>query len=156
SPSSRPARVFPKREVTVPLRRVVALCASFAFLVLLPVRSSQAALCDGISDASDTPLTTVRIASGLLRPLLVTAPPGDTSRLFILEQDGTIRIVKNGVLLATPFLDISALTRSPSDGGGDEQGLLGLAFHPDYANNGLLFVFHTDTAGANNLLARYA
>ena len=116
----------------------------------------RAALCDGISTAPASPLTTVRVAGAYLRPLLVAAPPGDTHRIFIVEQDGTIRIVKDGVALATPFLNVSSLTRSPADGGNDEQGLLGLAFHPSYATNGLFYIFHTDSAGANNLVVRYA
>jgi glucose/arabinose dehydrogenase len=136
-------------------RRACCLAAWTAVLPLLVPPSARAAVCDGISDASDIPLTTVRIASDLLRPLFVTAPPGDTDRLFIVEQDGTIRILKGGTLLATPFLDVSALTRSPADGGDNEQGLLGLAFHPDYATNGLFFIYHTDAAGTSNLLVRY-
>ena len=126
-------------------------------LLLAAPTAIQAAVCDGISDAPDSALTTVRVPGSYLRPLLITAPPGDTSRLFIVEQDGTIRIVKDGVLLPAVFLNVSALTRSPADmGGGDEQGLLGLAFHPDYATNGLFFIYHTDVTGANNLLVRYA
>jgi glucose/arabinose dehydrogenase len=117
-------------------------------------RLSYAALCDGISDAPASPLTTVRVPGSYLRPVLITAPPGDTTRLFIVEQDGTIRIVKNGVVLTSPFLDISALTRSPADGGDNEEGLLGLAFHPSYASNGVFFVYHTDSTGSN-LLVRY-
>jgi hypothetical protein len=102
-------------------------------------------------------LTTVRVPGTYFRPVLVTAPPGDASRLFIVEQDGTIRIVKDGALLPGAFLDVSALTRSPADIGGDnEEGLLGLAFHPAYATNGLFFICHTDATGANNLLVRYA
>jgi glucose/arabinose dehydrogenase len=130
--------------------------AAFASVLALTATPVRAALCDGISDASDTPLTTVRIVSGLLRPLLVTAPPGDLDRIFIVEQDGTIRIFKDGALLSTPFLDVSALTLSVGDGGDNEQGLLGLAFDPNYATSGLFFVYHTDAGGTNNLLVRYA
>jgi glucose/arabinose dehydrogenase len=71
-----------------------------------------------------------------------------------VEQDGKIRLVKDGVLQPTAFLDITALTQSPADGGGNEQGLLGLAFHPNYASNGWFFVYHTE-ATWNNLLVRY-
>jgi glucose/sorbosone dehydrogenase len=126
-----------------------------ALLVIAP-DALRAAVCDGISDAPASPLTTVRVPGSYVRPLLVTAPPGDTSRIFIVEQDGTIRIIKDGALLPTAFLDVSALTQSPADLGGDnEQGLLGLAFHPAYATNGLFFIYHTDATGANNLLVRY-
>jgi glucose/arabinose dehydrogenase len=135
-------------------RRLVRATALLCVLVA-PATRLRAAICDGISDASATPLTTVRVVSGLNLPLLVTAPPGDVGRLFIVEQDGTIRIFKNGALNATPFLDVSALTISPIDGGNTEQGLLGLAFHPNYAVNGRFFVYHTDATGTNNLVVRY-
>jgi glucose/arabinose dehydrogenase len=82
------------------------------------------------------------IASGLSFPLYLTAPPDDLSRLFIVEKTGGIRIVKDGTLLPTPFLDISALVS-----GGSEQGLLGLAFPPDYASTGRFVVHYTDIAG---------
>ena len=140
------------------VRRVAKLTRLVALLGVLavPQTHARAAVCDGISDASGVPLTTVRVVSGLLRPDLVTAPPGDVDRLFIVEQDGTIRIFRNGSLIGTPFLDLSTLTRSPADGGDNEEGLLGLAFHPGYATNGLFFVYQTDTTGANNLVVRYA
>ena len=132
-------------------------CARIAFTIVilgaLPA-ALEAAVCDGISSASATPLTTVRFPGNYLRPLLITAPPGDTSRVFIVEQDGTIRIVKDGVLLGTAFLDISALTLSPSDGGDNEEGLLGFTFHPSYATNGIFFVYHT-VANGDNVLVRY-
>ena len=81
------------------------------------------------------------VVSGLAQPLFLTAPPGD-ARLFVVEQPGRIRIVSGGQLLATPFLD---LTDRVSSGG--ERGLLGLAFHPSYAQNGYLYVNYTDRAG---------
>lgn len=115
--------------------------------------------CDGISETTGlgaSALTTVRIAVGLLRPIFVTSPPGDLARLFIAQQDGSIRIVKNGVLLPGTFLDIPAEVRSPADpGGGREEGLLGLAFHPDYANNGWFFIYYTAPDSSENIVARY-
>ncbi|WP_426073219.1 PQQ-dependent sugar dehydrogenase [Janthinobacterium sp. DSP2-3-3] len=81
------------------------------------------------------------VASGLSAPIFLTAPPGD-SRLFILERPGRIRVVQNGNLLATPFLDISALTTTSG-----ERGLLSLAFHPQYASNGYFFLYYTNLAG---------
>ncbi|MDN2699011.1 PQQ-dependent sugar dehydrogenase [Janthinobacterium sp. SUN073] len=80
------------------------------------------------------------VASGLSTPIFLTAPPGD-SRLFILERPGRIRVLQNGNLLATPFLDISPLTTS------GERGLLSLAFHPQYASNGYFFIYYTNLAG---------
>ena len=81
------------------------------------------------------------VVSGLDRPLFLTAPAGD-ARLFVVEQPGRIRIVSGGQLVATPFLD---LTDRVSAGG--ERGLLGLAFHPNYAQNGFFYVNYTDRAG---------
>jgi hypothetical protein len=86
------------------------------------------------------------IASGLSLPLYLTAPPGDGSRLFVVEQTGTIRIVKDGTLLPTAFLDVSAQVLASG-----EQGLLGLAFYPDYAATGRFVVHYTDTAGNTRL-----
>jgi glucose/arabinose dehydrogenase len=98
---------------------------------------------------SGTAIRAERIASGLSRPLFVTAPPRDVSRIFIVEKTGRIRILKWGALLPTAFLDVAALVSS-----GSEQGLLGLAFHPQYADNGRFFINYTDTSG-NTVIAEY-
>ncbi|MBW3629563.1 MAG: PQQ-dependent sugar dehydrogenase [Gemmatimonadetes bacterium] len=82
------------------------------------------------------------VAQGLAAPVFLTSPAGDR-RLFIVEKPGRIRIIENGQLLPTPFLDITDRVGST----GSEQGLLGLAFHPSYARNGFLFVNYTDKAG---------
>jgi glucose/arabinose dehydrogenase len=87
-----------------------------------------------------------QVVSGLSFPLYLTAPPGDMNRLFVVEKTGTIRIVKGGTLLPTAFLDLSSAVS-----GGDEQGLLGLAFDPGYASNGRFVVHYTDVAGDTRL-----
>jgi glucose/arabinose dehydrogenase len=79
----------------------------------------------------------VPVVSGLNGPVYVTQPPGDP-RLFVVEQGGLIRIVQDGKLLPAPFAD---LTKQVTAGG--EQGLLGLAFDPQFAKNGRLFVYYT-------------
>ncbi len=86
-------------------------------------------------------LRLVEVASGLSSPVYVTAPPGDP-RLFIVEQPGRIRVVENGSLLATPYLDIVDRV-----GSGGERGLLSIAFHPQYAQNGFVYLNYTDKAG---------
>jgi glucose/arabinose dehydrogenase len=97
-------------------------------------------------------LSTERIAAGLSRPLFATAPPGDTIRLFVLEQyTAQIKILKGGVALASPFLDINNLV---SDSG-SERGLLGLVFHPSYETNGYFYVNYTNNAG-DTVVARYS
>lgn len=80
-------------------------------------------------------------------PVYVTSPPDD-ERLFIVDQSGRIRIMSDGGMLDEPFLDIS---REVSFGG--EQGLLGLAFHPDFASNGRFFVNYTNRAGDTRIVS---
>ncbi len=82
------------------------------------------------------------VTSGLSSPVYLTAPTGDTARLFVVEQSGQIRIVQHGQLLPAAFLDIH--TRLVSGG---EQGLLSAAFHPSYATNGYFYVNYTDLNG---------
>jgi glucose/arabinose dehydrogenase len=100
-----------------------------------------------------TALSAVRIASGLTRPVFVTSPPGDP-RLFIVEQRdsenrGRIRIFKYGAgggLLSRPFL-----TTTTELATGNEQGLLGLAFAPDYATSGRFYINYTDSLGHTHI-----
>ena len=94
-------------------------------------------------------LTLETVATGLTRPLYLTAPAGD-DRLFIVEQTGRIRIVTNGNVLDAPFLDLSSKVS-----GGNEQGLLSMAFHPDYGANGLFYVNYTGGDG-DTRVERYA
>lgn len=83
-----------------------------------------------------------QVATGLNAPLFLTSPPGDLTRAFVVEQGGKIRVIRNDVLLTTPFLDISGRISS-----GGERGLLGLAFHPQYATNGRFVVYYTNPSG---------
>jgi glucose/arabinose dehydrogenase len=79
-------------------------------------------------------------------PLYVTAPPGDRRRVFVVEQAGRIMVVRGGKQLPTPFLDIRSKVTS-----GDEQGLLSLAFAPDYAQSGLFYVYYTEKSGTESM-----
>ena len=80
-------------------------------------------------------------ATGFTSPLEITHPVNDT-RLFVVQKGGLIRILNsNGTINSTPFLTVAGLSS------GSEQGLLGLAFHPNYATNGLFFINYTNTAG---------
>jgi glucose/arabinose dehydrogenase len=81
------------------------------------------------------------VAAGLASPVFVGASAGD-ARLFVVEQPGRIRIVAGGQALPGPFLDISSKVSY-----GGERGLLGLAFHPRYAQNGYFYVNYTDRGG---------
>lgn len=106
---------------------------------------------------TDSLLLTEIIGAGLSAPIGIVNAGDGSGRLFIIEQPGIIRIYDTvtATLLPTPFLDISSLVDSTQN----EQGLLGLAFSPDYANNGRFFVYYTyDPAGAGldrSRLARY-
>ena len=94
----------------------------------------------GVSGA--TAVTLVRVAIGLSSPVFVTSANDGSGRLFVVEQTGRIRVIKNGVLLPTPFLDVSSKIST-----GGERGLLGLAFHPSFRTNGKFYVNYTRTNG---------
>jgi glucose/arabinose dehydrogenase len=88
-----------------------------------------------------TGLTYEKIADGFAFPVLVDAPAGDP-RLFVVAKNGLIRIIKDGESLVQPFLDVREMTNNQG-----EQGLLGLAFHPDYGTNGQFYVHYSDRHG---------
>src|SRR5215470_7248353 len=92
-----------------------------------------------------------RVATGLTEPLFAGAPPGDTSRLFIVEKTGAIKILDlaSAQVLPTPFLNLSGQIASD-----DERGLLGLAFDPDFASNGLFYV-NVSNPNGNTDIRRY-
>src|SRR5438046_2437533 len=75
------------------------------------------------------------VVNGFTQPLYATQPPGSTD-IYVVEKGGTIKIVRSGAILATPFLTVSDIAVLP-----DEGGLLGVAFHKDYATNGRFFVY---------------
>ncbi len=90
------------------------------------------------------------VAGGFARPTFVTNAGDGSNRLFVLEKPGRIRIIKDGATVQAPFLDMQSLVRSS----GNEQGLLGLAFHPDFAQNGRFFVAYT-AQDSKNTVAEY-
>src|SRR4026208_1090727 len=82
------------------------------------------------------------IADGLASPTVMLESTDNTGRLFIVDQSGLIYIMKTGTRLSTPFLDISGKV-VPRASAQDERGLLGLAFHPNFASNGRFFVYYS-------------
>lgn len=128
--------------------RCVALAAALASAVAV-------AGCSGTStgppsngdppDDGDLDLSAEVVASGLENPLHLTSPPGD-DRLFVVEQPGRIRVVDGGTLLAEPFLDITGQVTS-----GGEQGLLSVAFHPEFSTNGRFYVNYTGPDGGTRV-----
>jgi len=97
-------------------------------------------------------LSFVPVVNGLSQPVFVTHAGDGSGRLFVLERVGRVRVINAaGSLLPTPFLDIASLVGSS----GDEEGFLGLAFHPSYEFNGSFYVAYTNTSG-NLTLAKYS
>jgi len=103
---------------------------------------------------AQTPLTTELVANGAVKPLWVGQPPGDTGRVFVIEQqqaDIEIFHLPGGVQNATPFLDLTAKVNA----GANERGLLGMAFDSDYANTGWFWVYYTRAGDASIIIERY-
>ena len=93
-----------------------------------------------------------RIATGLRQPVYLTNAGDGTRRLFVVEQEGRILVMKNGQVLPTPFLDIRPLVAS-----GGERGLLSVAFHPFFAVNGVFVIDYTRSGAhvGDTVIARY-
>ena len=127
------------------LSSLIIQCLSMASLLAAcgsenPTRNSASAL---------TSLKLQTVTKNLSAPILLTAPPGDAGRLFVVEQGGTIKILErtSGTELGT-FLTITGITS------GGERGLLGLAFDPQYDSNGRFYVHYTDATGTI-IIARF-
>lgn len=133
------------------LRRSAASCARVvlsSFVLALPAGCNESTSGGepGPPPTDSDAIELVTVARGLDQPLYLTAPASDP-RLFIVEKTGRIRIVKDGTLLEKPFLDLSTNVSA-----GSEQGLLSMAFHPDYASNGFFYVDYTDTGGDTHIV----
>jgi len=89
------------------------------------------------------------ISSGLSSPVFLTQPLND-GRIFVVEQAGRIRVIRNGALQATPFLDISSRVLS-----GGERGMLSVAFHPQYATNHFFYVYFTTQSNGDIRIERF-
>lgn len=107
---------------------------------------------DQAPSAEDVEFT--EIDSGFNRPLYLTHAGDGSQRLFVLEKTGKVWIIRDGLREQHPFLDLSALVTPTANNLTSEQGLLGMAFHPDYASNGRFFVHYTDRSGST-AVARY-
>lgn len=105
----------------------------------------------GLPDTSQFRL--VQVARGFVRPTYVTHAADGSGRLFVLEQTGRIWIVRDGQTLPTPFLDITPLVSQDVLNGFSERGLLGLAFHPDFAANGQFYINYNDRNGETHIVA---
>lgn len=123
----------------------------FAFFAAVLLAAPLVLLSPLAASAQGYDVTPVLVTGNLDSSSIGLAASGDGSgRLFVVAQNGLIQIWDGAQVLVQPFLDVSLLV---SDGG--EQGLLGLAFHPDYATNGFFYVNYTDTSG-DTVVARYS
>ena len=104
----------------------------------------------GTPDTSSPQVRLEPVVSDLAQPTSVVSADDGSGRLFITQKTGLVRVIKNGQTLSAPFLDLTGAVSTSS-----EQGLLGIAFHPDYAQNGRFFVNYTRQDGAT-VIAEYA
>jgi len=132
---------------------LLILALSFALAQAQDSESEIVIARDGAPDPAAIKLT--QVAAGFRRPLYVTHAGDGANRIFLVEQVGKIWILQDGRLLPKPFLDIEDII-SPGAifNAFSEQGLLGLAFHPDYRENGSFFIYYTDRQGGT-VVARY-
>ena len=98
-------------------------------------------------DPDPTTVELSSVASGFASPLAVTNAGDGSDRLFVVERGGLVRVVAGGTVQGAPYLDLSALLGATEG----ENGLLGLTFHPSFADNGRLFVHYVDTTRGNVL-----
>jgi glucose/arabinose dehydrogenase len=115
----------------------------------VPSERSESSKAPAALDLDDAAIELRTVVEGLDQPLLVATAGDGSDRQFIVEQVGRIRIVRDGELLSEPFLDVSEVITA-----GGEQGLLGLAFHPEYQANGRFFINYTDLEG-DTVVAEY-
>jgi glucose/arabinose dehydrogenase len=108
----------------------------------LPSTSAGARPSGSTFDAAHVAVSLALFVDGLTAPLAIVNAGDGSNRLFVAEQGGRIRVIRDGQPLPTPFLDISAEITS-----GGERGLLGVAFHPDYPRDPRVFVDYTDANG---------
>lgn len=142
--------IVSERTLTRIWQLSLTIVLSIAGGLLLWFGMSRAAAETAQASVSWPTISLVKEFSGLNQPVDITHARDGSGRLFVVERSGRIRIVKNGNLLGAPFLNI---TDRVGDGS-SEQGLLSVAFPPDYANKSYFYVYYTDTSG-DTVVARY-
>jgi glucose/arabinose dehydrogenase len=136
--------VVRRAALLLPLVLLAAACSSGGEPSATGVETTQAptVATETSTDESPLRLKLTRVATGLDAPVDLASTPSEPDRLYVVEQPGRIRVIENGRLSPQPFLDITSAVQA-----GGEQGFLSVAFHPDYADNGLLYVDYTDLDG---------
>ncbi len=123
---------------------------TFSFLVLLSVGVFSSSFLPQQSSLPPLKVKLTQVARGLTSPVGMAAPRDGSNRLFVIEQGGKIKIIKNGTVISTPFLTVT----DKLDGlniAYSEKGLLGLAFHPDYKTNGRFFIYYSAPASGKGI-----
>ena len=154
-PKEKPCRTFERPLPPVPPSSRSSSCRSSASRLTLAGDPPRDVIVSGRPpsgldfDATKIRISFSRVARNLSKPVFITHSGDNNGRLFIVEQDGRIKILLNGTVLTTPFLNLTAKVSK-----GSERGLLGLAFHPDYATNRKFYVNYTNTSG-DTVVAEY-
>lgn len=133
-----PRRSFGSVIWSVALALAVGLGAGGGWLTDERTHTAWAVPAAAPAAAPDNSIALLPFLTELSSPVLITHAGDGSGRLFVVEQTGRIRVVVNGAVLPTAFLDLRSIVQA-----GGEQGLLGLAFHPNYASNGRFFVYYT-------------
>ncbi len=142
-----------KNRLLKPMRWLAALLMLILCLPALAQDADVVITRGNQPDRSAIKLSTVM--GGFHRPIYATHAGDESGRLFVLEQSGKIWILRDGARMAVPFLDVSSLiTQVALTQRYTEQGLLGIAFHPDFVSNGRFFINYTDRRGGT-VVARY-
>src|SRR5215831_3532599 len=133
------------------MARTKVLCAALSFIVFAIGCGNSGGNRSAPPSTLPAP-TLVLLVSGFSSPLGLEQPNDGTNRLFVVEQGGRIKIIQNGAVLATAFLDISSKITT-----GGEMGLLGVTFHPSFSSNGKLYVNYVRTVSGQiqSVIAEY-
>lgn len=148
-----------------PTSKIQRICIYTIFLYFIPLSQCSKPshsnipllpFLSGCSEDRNPPcLKLTEIASGFNAPLFLVSPSGDTSRIFVLEQGGKVRLIKDGTLLPSTFLDLGSEGLDLISFSG-ERGVLGLTFHPNYNSNGRFWVNYTRKSDGATVVAEYA
>jgi glucose/arabinose dehydrogenase len=144
SPVAQPPTAQPEPTATAVPPAIEASPAPVSATVSLPIATAAP------RDLAALSVSAVPVADGFASPTQLTAAGDGSGRLFVVEQTGTIRLLIDSAAQPQPFLDIRDIVGSQ----GNEQGLLSVAFHPQYAENGRFFVNYTDRSGST-VVAEY-
>ena len=138
-----PVKPAPRRPLRAGRGWSRLLLALLALLPALRVAAQQKPVL-----FSDPGFSAVLVTTGINSPTTMAFAPASDGRVFICQQDGNLRVVKNGQLLATPFVSVAV------DKNG-ERGLIGVAFDPNFLSNQYVYLYYTLPNGANNRIVRY-